>query len=105
MTSCGLEGSPVSRMLLLLSWPASSQADPRAEGLQVSPAVHRLLLARIAALLHGKDFPAMQVNVWMSVPEQMACACLIWFRNQLKATRLVTCIRRVERMKNEVYGV
>lgn len=41
----------------------------------------------------------------MSVPEQMPYACLILFRNQLKATGLVTCIRRVERMKNEVYGV
>lgn len=79
--------------------------NPRAEGLQVSPAVHSLLLARTAALLHGKDFESLDVNVWMSVPEQMACACSILFRNHLMATVSVTCVRRVERMKNEVYGV
>lgn len=47
----------------------------------------------------------MQVEAWMLVPEQTACACSLLFRHQLMAAMSVTYMRRVERMKNEVYEV
>lgn len=100
-----LEGSPKSRTLALLMacvLPGSAPSGQRGcRRPQLCTTFHCLGWWHCPA---GRNFPLCRWKLgclW----QQMACFCSASFRHQLIAAMSVTHIKRVARMKNEVYGV